>query len=181
MLRKIVGLAGFAGSGKSTVANIFVEEHGYTKLSFATPLKQMLRTLDPVLDAHGTRISDVLAESDENTLKSRFPEYRRLLQMLGTDCIRDRDPEFWIAQLDKVAQKYDKVIIDDVRFMNEAEYIWNHSGFDIGTNFVVERPGVVSESSHSSETLPNYLKKRTITIYNDSDLEHLRKKVRDLA
>jgi len=35
----IIGICGLIGSGKGTVADILVEEHGYQKLSFADALK----------------------------------------------------------------------------------------------------------------------------------------------
>ena len=35
----IIGLCGFAGSGKGTLADILVENHGFRKISFATKLK----------------------------------------------------------------------------------------------------------------------------------------------
>jgi hypothetical protein len=41
----VIGFAGKANSGKSTAANI-LEAYGYTKTSFAKPLKDMLRALD---------------------------------------------------------------------------------------------------------------------------------------
>jgi adenylate kinase family enzyme len=37
--RKIIGICGFIGSGKGTVADTLVNEYGYTKLSFADTLK----------------------------------------------------------------------------------------------------------------------------------------------
>jgi hypothetical protein len=39
---KIIGLSGRKSSGKDTVAGFFVESERFTKLSLATPLKQML-------------------------------------------------------------------------------------------------------------------------------------------
>lgn len=39
----IVGITGQAGSGKDTVADRFVEEHGYVKIALADPLKRLGR------------------------------------------------------------------------------------------------------------------------------------------
>lgn len=39
----IVGLAGLAGSGKDTVADFLVKNHGFTKVAFADPLKRICR------------------------------------------------------------------------------------------------------------------------------------------
>ena len=96
---KLIGLTGFAGSGKSTVAQYLVEQHGFTRLSFAAPLKKMLRTLDPqIMAGNGAavrRLSDLwdAYEGKEQEVKNSAygHEYRRLLQVLGTDCIRAVD------------------------------------------------------------------------------------------
>ena len=39
----IVGVSGFAGSGKDTVADILVEEFGFVKVALADPLKRVLK------------------------------------------------------------------------------------------------------------------------------------------
>lgn len=141
----VIGLTGFAGAGKSTVANYLVEQHGFTRLSFAAPLKKMLRTLDPVMGPPPKfhhydlkfRLSDLwaLAErmckdfpelSPEQWIKDGpwGDEYRRLLQVLGTDCIRAVDGDFWVkAATKQITQQHGKYVFDDVRFPNEAEVI----------------------------------------------------------
>ncbi|WP_346927659.1 hypothetical protein, partial [uncultured Arthrobacter sp.] len=99
---QVIGLSGFAGSGKSTVANYLVEEHGFTRLSFAAPLKKMLRTLNPAIKCEGSsdhvplRYLLDIYEGDELAIKASDygKDYRRLLQVLGTDCIRSEDEDF---------------------------------------------------------------------------------------
>lgn len=124
----VVGLTGRAGAGKSEVANHLVTEHGFTKLSFAGPLKQMLRTLDPYLGAvmgSPIRLSDAKDYFDtEQEIKEHLPEYRRLLQVLGTDCIRAVDEGFWVrAALAQLTDRDGRYVFDDVRFPNEAKAV----------------------------------------------------------
>jgi hypothetical protein len=131
----VIGLTGFAGSGKSTIAKYLVKDHGYTLLSFAGPLKKMLRTLDPYIvpspiagigDDTPLRLSDLLAVMDEGKIKtsSAGVEYRRLLQTLGTDCIRSVEPDFWVnAAVAQMTDPNGNYVFDDVRFPNEAEVI----------------------------------------------------------
>lgn len=118
-----IGLTGKAGAGKGVVADYLVEHHGFTKVSFAGPLKKMLLTLDPLLssdfDDQRYRLSEVI-EHGEAHVKQYFPEYRRLLQVLGTDCIRSLDETFWVrAAMQQITAK-GNYVFDDVRFPNEA-------------------------------------------------------------
>lgn len=156
----VIGLTGFAGAGKSTVANYLVEQHGFTRLSFAAPLKKMLRTLDPIVGrnnwganpSRAMRLSDLInAGYSENAIKeSEFgPEYRRLLQVLGTDCVRAVDQDFWVkAAVAQMTDPEGKHVFDDVRFPNEAEVI---KGFDRVGLWNVVRPSFEAANGHASE------------------------------
>jgi hypothetical protein len=176
---KVIGLTGYAGSGKSTVANYLVEEHGFTRLSFAAPLKKMLRTLDPALS--GTpgayqkpfRVTEALEHyGSENALKESVdgPEYRRLLQVLGTDCIRAVDEEFWVrAGLAQMADPDGKYVFDDARFPNEAEVISEFNPFGLWN---VTRPGYEAVNGHDSEKWAGNMGER-IWLHNGAGLEVL--------
>ena len=49
----IVALSGYAGSGKDSVADVFVQDYGFTKLAFAQPIKDALWALNPALEFNG--------------------------------------------------------------------------------------------------------------------------------
>ena len=117
---KLIGICGKAGSGKSTVANI-IENCLKTKkmpaiLSFSNEVKKIAKS------CFGWN-----GEKDENG--------RKLLQMIGK-AGRLYDKNIWIKYLHKELMNYiyakinlkntfDFVIIDDVRFDNEAKYVLN--------------------------------------------------------
>lgn len=133
----VIGLTGKAGAGKGVVADHLVAEHGFTKLSFAGPLKKMLRTLDPIVGVENyeedpaqlIRLSDLTHALTEAEIKTSIygPEYRRLLQVLGTDCIRAVDEGFWVrAALAQLTDSEGKYVFDDCRFPNEAEALRPH-------------------------------------------------------
>jgi hypothetical protein len=157
---QVVGITGYAGSGKSTVANYLVEKHGFTRLSFAGPLKEMLRKLDPYLAPSPVAgfggdeplsLSDLLAVMDENEIKasSAGKEYRRLLQVLGTDCIRSIDPDFWIkAAVAQMTDEDGRYVFDDVRFPNEADVIKEYNPWGLWN---IYRPGYEAVNGHESE------------------------------
>jgi hypothetical protein len=159
--------------GKSTAANYLVERHGFTRLSFAAPLKKMLLTLDPYVssgfDDQFYRTSEILEAHGETEAKNLFPEYRRLLQVLGTDCIRAVDPEFWVRAA--VAQiGSGKYVFDDVRFPNEAEAV---KGFNPLGLWNLEAPGVHAVNGHSSEQHAGRMGEMIWLFNRPNDFEYL--------
>lgn len=146
----LIGLTGLARHGKGAVAAHLVEHHGFVKMSFADELKAMARRIDPILDTDYkgfVRLSDAFEfyKGREDTVKAQFPEYRRFLQRLGTEGVRSVDPEFWVRALaDRIlayqrANKDSRIVVDDVRFPNEAALftdLWRVSrpGFETGAD-----------------------------------------------
>lgn len=148
----IVGITGYKRSGKDTAAKILVENN-YKRFSFADPIRRDLITLDPILDAFsGTRVTDALAVSggDIEMLKD-FPEWRRLMQVYGTEVWRAIDPSIWVTRTTDAINddyiRYNSVgyVIPDMRFHNERDLV----NFDLTVR--VERPGYVNEDEHESE------------------------------
>lgn len=129
----IVGITGKAGSGKDTIADRLIARHGFKKMSFAGPLKEVLLKMDPIIgmDPHSPgftiKLSAALKEcGGEDGVKKLFPEYRRLLQKLGTEGIRSIDEQFWIKAAAKMimAEPNDsRLVFTDCRFPNEAKAI----------------------------------------------------------
>lgn len=92
----IIGLTGRKRSGKSTAARYLVEDHGFTELSFAEPLKRMALAVNPIIGFRSTPdgvqrvyLSDVVHEIGWECAKDEYPEVRRFLQLLGTEGVRD--------------------------------------------------------------------------------------------
>ena len=119
---------------------------------------------------------------------------RLLLQIIGTECIRDKvHPNAWVNALfadykyeihrSEVPTRaagfidqhvYPNWIITDMRFYNELEAVKSRGGITIRVN----RPGLI-ESNHLSETS---LDSATFdfVISNDKDIEHLINEVRKI-
>jgi hypothetical protein len=183
----VIGLTGLAGSGKSTVAKYLVESHDFTLLSFAGPLKKMLRTLDPIIGntvtksetqsvVHPTHLSE-LTET-ENELKSGpfGREYRRLLQTLGTDCIRAVEPDFWVnAAVAQMTDPKGRYVFDDTRFPNEAKAI---TEINLDGLWNIQRPGQeIVGGEHISEKYAGYMDE-SVYLVND-DLSYLYQQIED--
>lgn len=112
---------------------------------------------------------------------------RRLLQTVGTDIVRKKDPNFWVDFLVSMASffgdKWDYMIIPDTRFFNEITKFEDH-GYEV-TSIRVVRPVSPDHlegelARHPSETsLDNFLE--DITIINDVDEDKMREKVKDVV
>ena len=150
---RFIGLSGYARSGKDTVADILVNERSYKRITFAGKLKEAVLVLDPWIGRHQqaglVRVSEALEHMSPDKLKEQFPEYRRLLQRMGTEVGRNLfGPNFWVdiafSGLD-VNQKY---VITDARFPNEFDAVRAHGG----EMWRIERPGTGPVNNHPSET-----------------------------
>lgn len=173
-MTRLIGLYSNApGSGKSTVANMTWD---FKKISFASPMREFCANLLSTLGHDG-----VVLLRDRDKKEEKIAEIgvspRQMMQTLGTEwgrsCIH---PELWIMVAAGAVEQQQKlgrdVVIDDVRFPNEAEMIRRLGG----ELWLVDRPGVVYEGEHASEgaladVLPD------VVVHNSGSLEHLREVV----
>lgn len=128
----IIGLLGFAGSGKGTVGEILIEDYGYHQLAFADSLKDAVSVIfdwDRKLLEGDTEVSRAFREKPDDFWSARFGREitpRIILQQVGTEAMRDViDDGIWIHSLErKISQMKDaNVVITDVRFPNEIDLI----------------------------------------------------------
>lgn len=134
----IIGFTGKKRAGKDTAAAILIQK-GWKQVSFAYPLKEMLIALDPIVTADGGRLSEILRSYTLDQSKDVFPEVRRLLQRLGTECGRDIIGEYLPNPWPEIAKVkiYDyqskgyNVAVTDVRFDDEASLIRSEGGIII--------------------------------------------------
>lgn len=133
-LVRLIGLSGAAGSGKSTAAQYLHDTRGYERKRFAQPLKdalrQMLRTALVHEDTIERMIEGDLKELPHPTLLGKTP--REAMQTLGTEwgrhCIGD---QFWVNLMRhalSASKRNALIVIEDVRFENEAALIRDFGG-----------------------------------------------------
>ena len=125
----LIGLVGLIGSGKDTVAECLVNNHGYQRDSFAKSLKDAVSVIfgwDRALLEGATQESRMWRERIDpywsNKLnKAITPRY--ILQYWGTEVMRGNfHDSIWI---DSFIARYNggKIVLSDPRFVNEIETI----------------------------------------------------------
>jgi hypothetical protein len=144
---RIVGLTGLIGSGKTTVALHLVEHHNFTRVRFAGPLKAMMAALG----LSPEEIEGDLRAEPCDLLGGKTP--RQAMQTLGTEWGREMiHPDLWVRAWRKQLDRQYNVIVDDVRFPNEAAAILGAGGS--GTLVRLVRGGgshLSSGARHQSE------------------------------
>lgn len=164
----IVGLSGYARSGKDTVAGLLLD---YERRAFADAIRQALYVLNPYLGNNLT-VADLVDEYGWEVAKSDS-EVRRLLQVLGTEVGRKMiHNDIWVTMATKDLNPDDKVVFADVRFPNEAQAIKDLGG----QIWRVNRPEAEPVNAHTSETAMNDWPFDAI-LTNDGTLEDLQGQV----
>ena len=173
----IIGLSGYARSGKDTVAGMLIGLHRYENVAFADTIRDLLFAMDPLI-MHGDtpfRLQDIVESKGWETAKTEYPEVRRLLQDLGVGGRDLLDDNVWINAALKDFNKEDRIVVTDVRFKNEAARIKNMGG----QIWRVNRINIGPANDHISETdLDDWAFDGVIT--NNSDMPNLIKQIRAL-
>lgn len=145
---RLIGIAGKAGSGKDTVAAHLVDNYSFTRYALAAPIKKAM--------CAAFSLPEHVFEDRE--LKEKPLDWlgfspRRLAQLFGTEFGRKIvGDDVWL----RVAQRNidwlratggGDVVVSDVRYNNEAEWIRRNCG----EVWVVDRPDTAPVASHSSE------------------------------
>jgi hypothetical protein len=148
----IIGLTGYAQSGKDTVAKLLVNNYGYTRVAFADKVRELLLEINPIM-YNGGHLSSFVKEFGWDFAKNK-PEVREMLQDLGLGVRDILGNDTWIiAALSQINDPNKNYVITDVRFENEAFMIKQLGG----QIWRIKKIGVEAVNSHISETeLENY-------------------------
>lgn len=111
----LVGITGKAGSGKDTLAYMM----GFERYAFASPLKAGLTAMG-------------FPEPERKLKESKIPGFdftwRLAAQKLGTEWGRSLQADIWLAMAERArkACPASVLVITDVRFHNEADWVRDH-------------------------------------------------------
>lgn len=164
----IVGLTGKKRSGKDTAAKALPSFH---RESFAAPIR---RAVCDILC-----ISPEILENEKESAIAWLDgvTVRHLMQTLGTEWGRDKiHNELWIRSMSRRILFQRQVVITDVRFDNEAEFIKNKGGIVIS----IERSSRSSEDSHASEKGVSHSLINEF-VYNDTSIDYLHNCIRKIV
>ena len=176
----IIGLVGYIGSGKGTVGDILVRDHQYYKFAFADALKDAVSQIfvwPRGLLEGDSNASRAFRERVDPWWSHKFGYEvtpRLILQKFGTEACRHGIADnIWIAALEKRIQGYENVVISDVRFPNEIDFVRSAGGVIIRVRRGEDPSPEQLATMHVSETAWNSYEPDQ-TIYNDKDIEGLK-------
>lgn len=142
---KVICISGHAGHGKDTAAWMFED--------------YLSKKGKRILITHYADLLKYICKQYFGWDGEKDVNGRQILQTVGTDTIREQDPDFWVNFIISVLRffpnEWDYVIIPDARFPNEIDRL-KKSGFDV-LHVRVFRPEFQSlltseQQSHPSET-----------------------------
>lgn len=136
----IIGISGFIGSGKDTIADYLITFKGFKRMSYAGPLKDAVGAIfnwDRELLEGTTKYSREWRDTVDTWWSERLnipnltPRY--VLQQWGTEVGRRAfHDDIWIASVENQLRSIkDNIVISDCRFPNELKSIKNAGGITI--------------------------------------------------
>lgn len=125
----IFGISGKKGTGKTTLANHLVEllapHRPVRRVSFADAMRDEIHE-------HFWIPYSVMAAGKDTKLPLALRGYtsvREIMQWWGSDVRRKADPDYWVEAFRKIPRDPgDLLIVDDVRFENEADEVRVNGG-----------------------------------------------------
>ena len=179
----IIGFIGASGSGKDTAADYLVKTFGFQKMSFAAPLKRMVKECFLLSD------EQCYGNKKEIIDKRWGCSPREMFQVLGTEFAQYILPEllpslqdkfekkcFWVYHLleqIKIKSKY-CIVISDVRFQHEINALIKEGAY----LYRIERSNNKKTREHiSEEEWKIYDSTQIIPIKNNGTKEELYKKL----
>lgn len=121
-MKRIIGLTGYAGSGKDFVADLLVKHHGFTQYAIADELKRI------VSRQYTMPIALMQTQEGKQTVWKDGKTVRQLMNEVATECKKNWGDDVFIQKLlDRIEfEDYtlpEQVVISDVRYPCEQHIL----------------------------------------------------------
>ena len=164
----IIGVCGFIGSGKDTVADYLVNFHEFRRESFASTLKDAVASVfgwdRTMLEGRTAQAREWREQVDPwwaERLEMPTLTPRWVLQNWGTEVCRNAfHNDIWIASLEnKLRRSRNNTVISDCRFYNEVAAIKNQGGrvIWIQRGIVPHWYDIAAKANHGDEAARRWL------------------------
>lgn len=188
-MKKLIGLAGYAGVGKDAVAKLLTQPNesgglGFQRVALADPVRELLEEvgdyihLTDFMEGSTVSLNQALNMSGWDIVKRDSPQARQAMIRLAMGAREIMGSSIWIqtAMLRNPFILHDdqNYVVTDIRLPNEIRWLSDHRG----TLIWVERPGVVGSKHVTENGLPREYADHIIE--NDGTLEDLHTKVREI-
>lgn len=183
----LVGLSGKIGTGKTVAANRLVGL-GYRRRAYGDALKEEVAAACGIpLEQCYTAEGKALVLEVPFALREFLPSpatLREVLQCWGTEHRRKQDPDYWVQALRSWLGRQEpggRVVVDDVRFPNEAELIHEFEGLLVRLEpFEGWLAGL--HGAHVSETaLDDYLRWHRVIRPRYGQIDRVAEQIAELA
>ncbi len=157
----IIGISGKIGSGKTTLTEhlLVLLGEGWKRIGFGDILKAEVAAEFNFPTEWCYTSKDNLVDVDHPEAPCYKMSVRRLLQWYGTGICRKSDSDYWCCRMTgKLVDLFSDsevkgVVIDDVRFLNEAQLVKSHKGVLIRIEvYGGYSYGAKEVAEHASET-----------------------------
>lgn len=145
---RLIGLYSPAAQSGKTFAATVLTHQGFELLSFAEPIKSMAREFLVQWGFSSLEATQLVLVDKHCVIPGTGITVRQLLQRLGTEFGRQQVcDDVWVRCWLAKATRYQRVVADDVRFLNEAKAIKAVGG----QVWMIRRHGVQRDTNHPSE------------------------------
>lgn len=181
---KLIGLAGYARSGKDTAAAYLAAEYGYERRAFADKLRELAEAINPVVGFGQATYQWALDTLGYEQAKNIYPEVRDFLVALGKGVREVLGPDIWLdaclppvryAGLEVMHFGGPPLVVSDVRYPNEACRIRDLGG-DV---WLIDRLGIEPANDEEARSIQELIDEGYVThrIYNDGTIDDLHRHV----
>lgn len=162
--KMILALIGQKQSGKSTASKYLQEKYGFKPRNFKD---ELIREIKIYLPDFVKKECELYNCTEAELFEKKPGHIRQIMQNFGTELRRTQDNDYWVKRW-KYYQQFDdsKTVVDDCRFLNEANAIKQLGGKIIK----IIRTGQINNDTHQSEQ--EYLQIQPDYIIEVGDGEH---------